>query len=339
MTGAALRMSREAIDWVFQDAPGVPSQCVSVLVALAHGADKQGCGAYLSAGTLAGYARKSKRQVHYDLLQLAELKLIRPGDQARVAKYPVNRRPVVYDLAMELRQDSGVQPTSPPAGVQPTSQVKPIAPLQSTAPQMADDQEERPGVQSASPQDAGSLGCNTAQPGVQPTADKLNPELNPYMAEVVTKGGSGGEDPKRAARPKRPRRDLNAGREDVERLCTHLAERIIANGCRVPAINQDWRDAARLMLDKDHLSEEHLHAVIDWCQNSEFWRSNILSMPTLREKYDQLRLQAQRSRSGSGGTNGQGPPGAPGPNRARAWMAAGRQVQEAIDNSGRELPA
>ena len=136
-----------------------------------------------------------------------------------------------------------------------------------------------------------------------------------------------------------PRRDLNAGREDVERLCAHLAERIVANGCRVPTVNQDWRDAARLMLDKDRLAESHLHAVIDWCQSHEFWRSNILSMPTLREKYDQLRLQAERSRVGKSGTNGQGPSDAPGPVRARGWHQAGQDVQQAIDNSGRELPA
>lgn len=55
-----------------------------------------------------------------------------------------------------------------------------------------------------------------------------------------------------------------------------------------------WRDAARLMLDRDGRAETDIHAAIDWCQDDEFWRANVLSLPKLREKYDALRLQAQR---------------------------------------------
>jgi hypothetical protein len=36
--------------------------------------------------------------------------------------------------------------------------------------------------------------------------------------------------------------------------------------------------------------------MIRWCQADEFWRGNILSMPKLREKYDQLRLKALERR-------------------------------------------
>ena len=52
------------------------------------------------------------------------------------------------------------------------------------------------------------------------------------------------------------------------------------------------------MLDNDGRTEQEIHGAIDWCQADEFWRSNILSMPKLREKYDQLRLQAQRNARG-----------------------------------------
>jgi len=83
-------------------------------------------------------------------------------------------------------------------------------------------------------------------------------------------------------------------RADVERLCAHLADRIEANGSKRPAITKRWRDSARLMLDRDGRTEQQVTTAIDWCQDSEFWRSNILSMPKLREKYDQLRLQASR---------------------------------------------
>jgi hypothetical protein len=84
-------------------------------------------------------------------------------------------------------------------------------------------------------------------------------------------------------------------RDDVDRLCKHLAERIIGNGSPEPSITKRWRDAARLMLDKEGRTEEQVHTAIDWCQNDDFWKANILSMPKLREKYDQLRLAAQRN--------------------------------------------
>lgn len=48
------------------------------------------------------------------------------------------------------------------------------------------------------------------------------------------------------------------------------------------------------MLDRDGRTETQVIAAIDWCQNDPFWRGNILSLPKLRDKYDQLRLAAQR---------------------------------------------
>ncbi|HEY3652334.1 MAG TPA: hypothetical protein VGL33_30500 [Streptosporangiaceae bacterium] len=85
-------------------------------------------------------------------------------------------------------------------------------------------------------------------------------------------------------------------RPDVEHVCAHLADRIEANGCKRPAVGKKWRDAARLMIDRDGRTEQQIMTAIDWCQDNEFWRSNILSMPKLREKYEQLRLQAGRAK-------------------------------------------
>ena len=87
----------------------------------------------------------------------------------------------------------------------------------------------------------------------------------------------------------------DAARDDVDRICQHLADRIDGNGSKRPVITKRWRDAARLLLDKDKRTEEQVHAAIDWCQESEFWKANILSMPKLREQYDRIRLNAQRA--------------------------------------------
>lgn len=85
-------------------------------------------------------------------------------------------------------------------------------------------------------------------------------------------------------------------REDVQALCDHLRRRVVANGSRVN-ITAKWREAARLLLDRDKRPVAEAHALIDWSQDSEFWRPNIQSLPKFREKYDTLRLQAE-SRGG-----------------------------------------
>lgn len=92
-------------------------------------------------------------------------------------------------------------------------------------------------------------------------------------------------------------------RPDVERICQHLAERIEANGSKRPSITKGWRDAARLMLDTDGRTEDEIHGAIAWCQADEFWRSNVLSLPKLRQKFDTLRLQAQRPAGSTGRRN------------------------------------
>jgi hypothetical protein len=84
------------------------------------------------------------------------------------------------------------------------------------------------------------------------------------------------------------------GRPEVDLLCNRLADAIEGNGSKRPPVGQAWRDAARLMLDKDGRSVEQVSKAIDWCQNDEFWRGVVLSMPKLRQQYDKLRLAAQR---------------------------------------------
>lgn len=142
-----------------------------------------------------------------------------------------------------------------------------------------------------------------SQPGTRGGHDETTP--SPHRAPVVgsmgphVDGEGDGElkvmvtSPGELTLPETPR-------DDVEAICDHLAGAIEANGSKRPTVTTKWRTAARLMLDKDGRTEDEIHGAIDWCQRDEFWRSNILSLPTLREKYDQLRLQAQRK---SGGTS------------------------------------
>ncbi|MGW4493824.1 helix-turn-helix domain-containing protein [Streptomyces sp. NPDC004376] len=79
----------------------MPSQLLGTLVGLADHADKHGRGAYPSVRTLAAYTCKAERSVQRDIKELLKLELIRPGDPSVASHIPAERRPAVYDLAME----------------------------------------------------------------------------------------------------------------------------------------------------------------------------------------------------------------------------------------------
>jgi hypothetical protein len=82
---------------------------------------------------------------------------------------------------------------------------------------------------------------------------------------------------------------------DVTRLCDRLADAIEANGSRRPVVGKTWLEACDRMLRLDGRTPEQVERAIDWCQADEFWRANVLSMPKLRDKFDQMRLQAKRA--------------------------------------------
>lgn len=83
-------------------------------------------------------------------------------------------------------------------------------------------------------------------------------------------------------------------REDVERVCKHLVDVMVANGCKRPAITNRWRDEARRMIDRDGREVERIIRAIDWCWADGFWRGKVESVPKLRAQYDKLRLDAAR---------------------------------------------
>jgi hypothetical protein len=90
--------------------------------------------------------------------------------------------------------------------------------------------------------------------------------------------------------------DAEADRDDVNRVCEHMADSVHQRTGRRPNITRAWRTAARLMLDRDQRTEADIIAAINWSANDDFWRANILSLPALRRQYDRLSLQAARGR-------------------------------------------
>ncbi|MFI7649991.1 helix-turn-helix domain-containing protein [Micromonospora sp. NPDC049460] len=101
---------------------------MTVLIGLANHAHANGRAAYPSQERLAHYARKSVRSVQRDLSELARLGIIRRGDQRHVAYIPVDRRPVVWDLAMERRRTvpTSLDPFAEPQSGRPAEVSEPV---------------------------------------------------------------------------------------------------------------------------------------------------------------------------------------------------------------------
>lgn len=123
------------------------------------------------------------------------------------------------------------------------------------------------------------------------------PPYIPDHYQISTTNSSSQPATKPKKPPRQPKPSTEPERPDVERLCAHLAERIVANGCKPPTITNQWRDEARRLIDIDGRTEDQIIRCIDWATNDSFWRRNILSMPKLRAKYDQLRLAAEDERN------------------------------------------
>lgn len=256
-------MAQNVIDWVWKHSRAVNGSLI-VLLAIAHEANREG-EAEMSALELASKCRLGERSVYRavrELVGAGELDARDGGGRGRRTRYRVA--------------------TGNPANLAPFEPGNPanLAPFEETLP----DRHPLP-----EPGNPANLAPFTEDNGSSERASPGNPAKSAgFETSDVFKTSTG--------RDEVQVKDVPAitSRPDVERLCAHLADRIEANGCKRPAVGKKWRDAARLMIDRDGRTEQQIAAAIDWCQDSEFWRSNILSMPKLREKYDQLRLQAGR---------------------------------------------
>lgn len=94
-------MSIESITWALRDAPDVPGNLVSTLLVYAYRADNTGCGAHPGIGQIMQYIRRDESTAKRNVRELVKLGLLRRGDQSRAAYIRADRRPVVYDLAVE----------------------------------------------------------------------------------------------------------------------------------------------------------------------------------------------------------------------------------------------
>ena len=78
-------------------------------------------------------------------------------------------------------------------------------------------------------------------------------------------------------------------------LAEYLFEEMKKNNpeARKPDFNK-WANDIRLMMEIDNRKEEQVRNMIAWSQSNDFWKGNILSAKKLRDKYDQMKVQANQ---------------------------------------------
>jgi len=67
-----------------------------------------------------------------------------------------------------------------------------------------------------------------------------------------------------------------------------------------PKRQEEWIRQCRLLRERDGRTPEQIEAIIRFSQVDSFWKGNILSMPKLREKWDQLFMKAKKDDQFSG---------------------------------------
>ncbi len=82
-------------------------------------------------------------------------------------------------------------------------------------------------------------------------------------------------------------------RPDITRLCALLAELVRDRDPKAQPKHDSpaWRDACRLLVDKDGRTTEEIETVMRWAHHDEFWAANVLSMRSLRAKFSQLTIK------------------------------------------------
>ncbi|MEY9980443.1 hypothetical protein [Lysinibacillus sp. RC79] len=81
-------------------------------------------------------------------------------------------------------------------------------------------------------------------------------------------------------------------------LASRLYQKILIDdpSFKQPNMNT-WADSIRLMMEQDNRTVEQIEYLIDWSQENQFWKSNILSTKKLREKATTLIRQIKADKA------------------------------------------
>src|SRR5712692_702632 len=95
-----------------------------------------------------------------------------------------------------------------------------------------------------------------------------------------------------------PKKTAKEPSKEASKLAALLKAEILRNKADyriTPAQERKWAVTAERMLRLDGRTPEQITDLIQWVQRDEFWMCNVLSMDSLREKFDQLELKRGKS--------------------------------------------
>jgi hypothetical protein len=305
-------MSLDPILWAMKDAPVANVEEWAVLATYAERADEDGCHAYPSVKTVAKRTRLSPDTVRRRVRDMQNRGLMALGDQAAAAWIAEESRPKVYDLRIPLGwfpnleriQQYRAEQGRPPLTEDDRPAIAPAPdrkrrkdfgtkrPKKSQDGGVASSEEVAPSEDLAPSEDPATSPETPSLEATQPSLLTNSPHTNPSSS---------------AADAADDEADEGEPREDVEELCTLLADLMEGNGCKRPTVTKAWRTAARLMLDRDGRELAKARELLKWTANDPFWAPNVQSMPTFRKQYDRLRMRAvqewEQSRQQNGGVS------------------------------------
>lgn len=102
-------------------------------------------------------------------------------------------------------------------------------------------------------------------------------------------------EPLNSEAPQKSAAAVEVSRPDVNAVVDCFSARLTANDVK-HVIGKRWHDAARLLIDRDGYTVEQINWITMWATTDQFWKGNILSLPKLREKFEQLKIRALSER-------------------------------------------
>lgn len=118
-----------------------------------------------------------------------------------------------------------------------------------------------------------------------------NQELGGRNQDVGSSNSFSSSELASSPRPSRVTKPPKEYPPEALELAELLAGLIEGNGAKRPNVTATWHDALEKMHRIDGRPWSEIEAVLRWSQQNDFWRSNILSAPKLREKFDTLKLR------------------------------------------------
>lgn len=134
---------------------------------------------------------------------------------------------------------------------------------------------------------------------------KPNGSPMPDPMQEKSRAEKSGENPSSEQNSRSEQEDASSSKKTAKplsreacRLAALLKSEILRNkpDYRITALQlRKWELTADRMLRIDRRPPELIAKLIRWVQHDEFWMANVLSMDTLREKFDQLELKCNCS--------------------------------------------